>query len=191
MHDAQLELHRPWLTRMDSSQVMLMMALEVLPLTLLLFPAAQGAITASLKMYSQVLRPRVGAGCVGKGGGLLSPVPWRCAPLPGAAAIRASPLGTCGSAHCGSALWVSTVGRQNGQALRNPAAQERDPSHPMLLSTNLLPLPPQPPLKPTRPATLHLRLPIPLPPPLPTPHPPPPRTEGATWLWHYMHSAGV
>lgn len=55
VHDAQLELHRPWLTRMDSSQVMLMMALEVLPLTLLLFPAAQGGIVASLKMYSQML----------------------------------------------------------------------------------------------------------------------------------------
>ncbi|KXZ44641.1 hypothetical protein GPECTOR_64g135 [Gonium pectorale] len=55
VHDGQLELHRPWLASMGRGQVLTMMALEVLPLTLLLFPAGQAGIKAGVAMYGQLI----------------------------------------------------------------------------------------------------------------------------------------
>ncbi|EFJ40077.1 hypothetical protein VOLCADRAFT_108366 [Volvox carteri f. nagariensis] len=55
VHDGQLELHKPWLASMDRSQVFTLMALEVLPLTMLLFPAGQAGIMAAVAMYGQLL----------------------------------------------------------------------------------------------------------------------------------------
>ncbi len=45
---------KPFLTGLKASEVALLMALEVLPLTLLLLPASQSVIEASTQMYSQV-----------------------------------------------------------------------------------------------------------------------------------------
>ena len=56
MHQIQLEVVKPYLQGMGRGHVALMMALEVLPLTLLLLPAAQGVIGASSDMYSGVSR---------------------------------------------------------------------------------------------------------------------------------------
>ncbi|GLC38981.1 hypothetical protein PLESTB_001781700 [Pleodorina starrii] len=55
VHDGQLELHRPWLASMDRGQVFTLMALEVLPLTMLLFPAGQAGIMAAVTMYGQLI----------------------------------------------------------------------------------------------------------------------------------------
>ncbi|PNH06411.1 hypothetical protein TSOC_007207, partial [Tetrabaena socialis] len=53
VHDGQLEMHRPWLASMSRPQALGMMALEVLPLTVLMFPAGQAAIVAGMAMYGQ------------------------------------------------------------------------------------------------------------------------------------------
>ncbi|GLI60093.1 hypothetical protein VaNZ11_002122 [Volvox africanus] len=55
VHDGQLELHRPWLASMDRGQVFTLMAMEVLPLTMLLFPAGQAGIMAAVVMYGQLI----------------------------------------------------------------------------------------------------------------------------------------
>ncbi|KAG2439670.1 hypothetical protein HYH02_010552 [Chlamydomonas schloesseri] len=63
VHDGQLELQKPWLSSMSRPQVGVMLALEVLPLTLLLFPAGQAGIMAAVGMYGQMLS---GAGLQGQ-----------------------------------------------------------------------------------------------------------------------------
>ena len=45
---------------MTHGQMVTMMALEVLPMTMLLYPAAQGGITAALDMYHHVSALRRG-----------------------------------------------------------------------------------------------------------------------------------
>mgnify|MGYP001807365206 CR=1 FL=1 len=69
MHDGQLELQKPWLSSMSRAQVGCMVALEVLPLTLLLFPAGQAGIMAAVGMYGQVRRGGGGEGRGGEGRG--------------------------------------------------------------------------------------------------------------------------
>ena len=54
VHASQLQHQVPWATQMSFQQVLVMMVLEVVPVTLLLFPAAQGGIATALEMYSQV-----------------------------------------------------------------------------------------------------------------------------------------
>lgn len=46
MHHTQLQIVTPWFHRMSGAHVAVMMALEVLPMTLLLLPAAQGVVAA-------------------------------------------------------------------------------------------------------------------------------------------------
>ncbi|GFR40409.1 hypothetical protein Agub_g962 [Astrephomene gubernaculifera] len=55
VHAGQLEVHRPWLSCMGRGQVLTMMALEVLPATMLLFPAGQAAIMAAVAMYGHLI----------------------------------------------------------------------------------------------------------------------------------------
>ncbi|KAG2497688.1 hypothetical protein HYH03_004425 [Edaphochlamys debaryana] len=55
VHDGQFELQRPWLASMGRGQVATLMALEVLPLTALLFPAGQAAIRSGVAMYGQLI----------------------------------------------------------------------------------------------------------------------------------------
>jgi hypothetical protein len=47
-------LAEPWFTGMGRVHAGLMMAMEVLPLTLLLLPAAQGVVTGIAQLYAQV-----------------------------------------------------------------------------------------------------------------------------------------
>lgn len=52
---AHMQFQKPWLTRMTERQVLVMMALEVLPLTLLLYPAGVNALSAALGLYNKLL----------------------------------------------------------------------------------------------------------------------------------------
>jgi len=69
MHASQLQLVAPWFMRMSRAHIFVMMALEVLPLTMLLLPAAQGAIEASSQMYTQMLHPMGLDAALSDGGG--------------------------------------------------------------------------------------------------------------------------
>ncbi|KAG1670993.1 hypothetical protein FOA52_014383 [Chlamydomonas sp. UWO 241] len=54
MHRSQMQVVAPWFTGMDRVHVVIMMAMEVLPLTLLLLPAAQGVVQGIAQLYAQV-----------------------------------------------------------------------------------------------------------------------------------------
>jgi len=62
MHLAQNQLVAPWMCRMAPWHVGLQMVLEVAPVTLLLLPAAQGGLLASLDMYTTALHGLAAAG---------------------------------------------------------------------------------------------------------------------------------
>ncbi len=51
---AQINLQAPWYRGAKPWHVATMMALEVLPITLLLLPAAQGGLMASVELYTMV-----------------------------------------------------------------------------------------------------------------------------------------
>lgn len=55
MHRALMEQSRPWLSGLGKQHVAVILAAEVLPVLFLLLPAAQGGITLSLGMYSELL----------------------------------------------------------------------------------------------------------------------------------------
>lgn len=57
MHRQQLQIVTPWFMRMNRLHVAAMMALEVLPMTLLLLPAAQGVLIAWSGSLLQLLNP--------------------------------------------------------------------------------------------------------------------------------------
>lgn len=61
MHMAQVTLQAPWFARSSSWHVFAMLALEVLPITMLLLPAAQGGLMASISTYTTLLGDGMGA----------------------------------------------------------------------------------------------------------------------------------
>ncbi|MEW5314206.1 MAG: hypothetical protein WDW38_005720 [Sanguina aurantia] len=55
VHAGQLETTKPWLSGMTQEQVAVMMVVEVLPVTVLLYPAAQAGLTLSIGKYGELL----------------------------------------------------------------------------------------------------------------------------------------
>jgi hypothetical protein len=87
MHRLMAEEAEPWLARFNRGHLLAHAALEVLPTTLLLLPAAQGGLAAGFEFYSSLLQRTL------FGGGAAADVATALAGDGGAAAAAATPTG--------------------------------------------------------------------------------------------------